>query len=261
MGTRFLLKFMNGLDERYPFVDNVKPFSKFVKMFLVSGAARDFGPIKALVSYWGLVKFVAGRLLKKPDDLLSIEEKPDRIASEMARLISELSDPKTERLKARIAAGGFVIGNRTLKFFVKQDEANAEALLDFLIDHPDMLAEVETDQSGLLSPGDEGYLTLGGGFLADETRALKRAARSIIEGGQADAVIMGHTHEPVNANSDLNYVNVGSWIRYFKEVPGNERSSWSMLKKSGYPHFPYELAYAEIGEQTNGKLMRRIFRP
>ncbi|MDP1865407.1 MAG: metallophosphoesterase [Bradyrhizobium sp.] len=261
VGTRFLLKFMNAMDEKYPFVDNVKPFSKFVKMFLVSSVSRDFGPIKALVSYWALASFMAGRLAKAPSELLSTEESPDKMADEMIRLINDLSDDKAEKLKTRLVAAGFQIGSRQLKFFVKQDTENAEKLLDFLSEHPDVMAEIETDQSGLLSPGDRGYLTLGGGFIADETRELKNAARKIIDGGFADAVVMGHTHEPVNTNSDLNYVNTGSWIRYFKEVAGNQRSSWSMLKQSGYPNFPYELAYAEIGEKTNGKLMRRIFRP
>ncbi|WP_409363104.1 hypothetical protein [Bradyrhizobium lablabi] len=261
VGTRFLLKFMNQMDERYPFVDNVKPFSKFVKIFLVSGAARDFGPIKALVSYWGLASFLADRLAKAPSDLLSAEEKPERIAAEMGRLVSELGDEKAEALKSRLAATGFVIGSRTLKFYARQDDANAEKLLDFLVAHPDILGEVERDHSGLLSPGDDGYLTLGGGFVADETRELRKAARAIIDSGQANAVVMGHTHEPVNPNPDLNYVNTGSWIRYFKEVDGNQRSSWSILKETGYPYFPYELAYAEIGETTRGELVRRIFRP
>jgi UDP-2,3-diacylglucosamine pyrophosphatase LpxH len=261
VGTRFLLKFLNGMDEKYPFVDNVKPFSKFVKMFLVSGASPRFGPIKALVSYWALASFLAGRLAKSPRDLLSIEERPEKIADEMTRLIVELSDDKAEGLKARLGAAGFAIGSRQLKFYVSQDKENAEELLNFLSMHPDILAEVENDQSGLLSPGDAGYLTLGGGFIADETGELKRAARRIISDGLANAVVMGHTHEPVNPNSDLNYVNTGTWIRYFKEVEGNRRPAWSMLEKSAYANFPFELAYAEIDDRKGGTLVRRIFRP
>lgn len=261
VGTRFLLKFMNGLDEKYPFVDNVKPFSKFVKMFLVSSAARDFGPIKALVSYWALASFLANRLAKSPSDLLSLEESPKKLSGELTRLIGELTNSKAEKLKKRLADEGFSIGQGQLKFYIQRDEKNSEKVLNFLSEHPGILAEVETDQSGLLSPGDKGYLTLGGGFLADETGELKKAARKIIGDGLADAVVMGHTHEPVNTNSALNYVNTGTWIRYFKETAGNKRPAWSMLKKSGYPNFPYELAYAEIGESTRDQLVRRIFRP
>lgn len=261
VGTRFMLKFMNGMDEKYPFIDNVKPFSKFVKMFLVSGASRGFGPIKALVSYWALASFMADRLAKAPRDLLTVEESPAKLTGEMTRLIGELSNSKAEKLKARLVADGFAIGDRELKFYVRQDEDNAEELLDFLSKHPDALTEVETDDSGLLSPGDDGYLTLGGGFLADETGELKRAAREIINGGLATAVVMGHTHEGVGTNSALNYVNTGSWIRYFEEVAGNARPAWSILKNSEFAHFPYELAYAEIGDSTGGKLVRKIFRP
>ena len=261
VGTRFLLKFLNGMDEKYPFVDNVKPFSKFVKMFLVSSAARDFGPIKALVSYWALASFLANRLAKSPSDLLSLEESPETLSGELTRLVGELTDSKADKLKKRLVAEGFPTGESPLKSYVRRDEKNAEKVLNFLSEHPGILAEVETDQSGLLSPGDRGYLSLGGGFLADETGELKRAARKIIGKGLADAVVMGHTHEPVNSNSDLNYVNTGSWIRYFKETAGNKRFAWSMLKKTGYPNFPYELAYAEFGESTGNKLVRRIFRP
>jgi hypothetical protein len=71
---------------------------------------------------------------------------------------------------------------------------------------------------------------------------------------------MGHTHEPVNLNPALNYVNTGSWIRYFRQTDNNKRSSWSLLKKSSYDNFAYELAYAEMGSGTGGKLVRTIFR-
>jgi UDP-2,3-diacylglucosamine pyrophosphatase LpxH len=261
VGTRFLLKFLNGIDEKYPFVDNVKPFSKFVRMFLVSEASRDFGPMKALVSYWALASFIGGRLAKSPKDLLGADESPAKLIAEMGRLIDQLSNVRAEKLKARLTVEGFSFGNRQLKFFAKQDDANVEKLLNFLSEHPNALEEVESDKAGLLSPGDKGYLTLGGGFIADETRELKKAARQIIADGLATDVVMGHTHEPVDLNPALNYVNTGSWIRYFREAADNERSSWAMLKKSAYANFPYELAYAEMGSGTGGKLVRKIFRP
>jgi hypothetical protein len=62
-----------------------------------------------------------------------------------------------------------------LKFFAQQDGTNVQKLLNFLIEHPNALEEVETTKAGLLSPGDKGYLTLGGGFIADETNELKKS--------------------------------------------------------------------------------------
>src|SRR5262249_42368680 len=78
VGTRFLIKYLNSLDTEYPFVDNVKPFSKFLKMFLASTVNRDFGPIKALVAYWGFLRFFASTLAKSPTDILSSDQPSDK---------------------------------------------------------------------------------------------------------------------------------------------------------------------------------------
>ena len=96
----FLQKFLNGIDEKYPFVDNVKPFSKFVKMFLVSEAKRDFGPMKALTVYWALVSFIGNRLAKAPKDLLGVEEFPRKVGRG-----NEAFDQRADQLASRKAQG------------------------------------------------------------------------------------------------------------------------------------------------------------
>jgi hypothetical protein len=79
VGTRFLIKFLNRLDADYPFVDNVKPFSKFVKMFLASTVNSGFGPLRAMTAYWGFLRFFADTLRKSPSDLLGSDQPPDKI--------------------------------------------------------------------------------------------------------------------------------------------------------------------------------------
>jgi len=49
IGTRFLIRYLNGLDARYPFVDNVKPFSRFLKIFGASALTLGWGPLDAAV--------------------------------------------------------------------------------------------------------------------------------------------------------------------------------------------------------------------
>ena len=56
----------------------------------------------------------------------------------------------------------------------------------------------------------DGTLTLGKGFLADETKCLKDEAKAILARGDATDVVMGHTHERVDGSTDLRYVNPGS---------------------------------------------------
>jgi hypothetical protein len=86
VGARFLIKFMNALDADYPFVDNVKPFSKFVKMFLASSVSRGFGPIKAAIAYWRFLKFFASTLGKSPKDLLSTGDDRCKLLRKFAEL-------------------------------------------------------------------------------------------------------------------------------------------------------------------------------
>ena len=71
LGTRFLVKFLNRLDRDYPYVDNVKPFSRFVGLFLLSGFMRGQGPLRAAAAFWDLLKYVGTMARRSPDDLLS----------------------------------------------------------------------------------------------------------------------------------------------------------------------------------------------
>ena len=74
IGTRFLNRFLNQLDEAYPYVDNVKPFSRFLEIFGASVFFRGYGPLKALVAVGSMVKYLAVTLSKKPTDLLGLVE-------------------------------------------------------------------------------------------------------------------------------------------------------------------------------------------
>ena len=143
-----------------------------------------------------------------------------------------------------------------------KEHSRVEALLEFVNSNPVILDSFDRDNSVYLTKGDDRYLSLTGGFLKDETLELKNAAQKIISSGKAKGVIMGHTHEPVNPTGELNYVNIGSWTRYYQDTAQKTvRRSWSLLKNSSYEHFPYELAYAQVSTSGYAKLTREKFRP
>ena len=256
-----MIRFLNGLDRDYPFVDNVKPFSKFVRMFLASTVHRGFGPLTAMVAYWGFLKFIGKTLRRSPGDFLTADQSTGPIIDAIRTRLKSIERRDAERLASRLSAAGFDFEGMPYDFYLS-DEERVQSLLDFLCLDPDLLSEVAEPERGLLSAsGDDGYLSLRDGYRADETAALKKAARDIIGGGWATAVVMGHTHEPVSADADLNYVNIGSWTRYLDESRGGRRQwSWDLLKKSAYENFPYEPAYAELTSQSPDRLVRRIFR-
>lgn len=266
VGTRFLIKFLNGLDQKYPFVDNVKPFSKFVRLFLVSTVQRDFGPLPAAVAYWGFLKFFAFALAKSPRDLLSSDQDqpdPKVLFEQFGKRLRDLPSGDAERLATGMRQRGFDFEAMSFGFYL-DDEQRVQKLLDFLAAHADLLAAISADdnEDGLLSIGDDRYLTLGGGYLTNETEALQQAAARLVADGSAKAVVMGHTHEPVWPTAELNYLNIGCWTRYLREAEQPRRQwSWSILKDQSYRNFPYELGYAEVSGADPGKLVRRIFEP
>ena len=61
VGTRFLVRFLNPLDAKFPFVDNVKPFSKFIAIFGLSALTPGYGPLTATVMVWAMLKFLECR--------------------------------------------------------------------------------------------------------------------------------------------------------------------------------------------------------
>jgi UDP-2,3-diacylglucosamine pyrophosphatase LpxH len=253
VGTRFLIRFLNRIDHDYPFVDNVKPFSKFVRMFLASTVHRGFGPLPAMVAYWGLLKFTAKTAIGARRDFMSTGDDSETTLSAVKARLAGLDRADSERLVSRLAAAGFDFQGMSYDFFLRNNH-RVESLMDFLCLDPDLLGEA-SDEGNNLS------LYRGYRAGANETADLKKAAREIIDQGRATAVVMGHTHEPVTTAPDLNYVNIGSWTRYLDESRGGrQESSWDLLKKSAFENFPYELAYAELTDGSPDQLTRRIFR-
>ena len=76
IGTRFLIRFLNRLDTDYPFVDNVKPFSRFLRLFALSALHPQHGSLKAAVAIWSICEFLASTAITRPQHLLSLLTPP-----------------------------------------------------------------------------------------------------------------------------------------------------------------------------------------
>lgn len=247
VGTRFLLKFLNKLDSLYPFVDNVKPFSRFIRIFGVSALVPGYATVKALVTVYAILKYLSTTVTHKPSDLLGFEQPgkgPEKI---WKQLISTMSNSERSDFDRKVRQRGFPIdAGKPLEMYVEKP-ANAEALMMFLAENIDLLEGMSERSSSLLGmSGEEGKLTLAKGFSLDETRELKRAAAKVLRLPGVTAAIMGHTHEPVDNSTALNYVNTGSWTRYYDFRKGTKLTSWDVLREKSSDSFPYELNYAEI---------------
>jgi UDP-2,3-diacylglucosamine pyrophosphatase LpxH len=253
-GTRFLLRFMNQLDASYPFVDNVKPFSRFIYIFGLSALKGWSAPFRVALSVWAMLRYLGGTLLRSPSELLSLEPGEELPVAKMLSDALEAMSPAerrefSARVRARAAAdagAGFDTG-RTLGQLL-EDGASADALLDFLAANPDLLKALPgQDADAFLSVGGGGpFLSLGKGFYVDETAELTRAAGRLQGEHGTDVVLMGHTHERVDATPDVRYFNTGCWTRYYRHARDPKLGAWAVLKEGSYKDFPYQLNYAEV---------------
>jgi len=246
LGTRFLIDYLNNLDAEYPFVDNVKPFARFVRLFLVSVADPHFGPMKAAVAGWRIIEYLSKLALTHPRDLLGVEKIEEKEKTDLLVRLQEAARRK-DAIFARI--NDAYPGDRDLRMLLS-DPAERGRIFEWLADHLDFLEEpsVKSKEDLLGLDGvDDSYLSLSKGFRLNETALLVDAAIGLLDHRSQEAVelvIMGHTHEPVEKPEG--YYNTGSWTRYYRFDGDVRPSSWSILKEQSYVNFPFKLNYVDI---------------
>lgn len=244
-GTRFLIKFLNHLDADYPFVDNVKPFSKFLTTFGLSALKPGYGPIKASLAVFGMVRYLLKIAVTNTGDLLGIDTKQSgQVAPLLLQVLEGLSPDEKKVFVERLRERGFEIDRPIAMYF--DDVGLTDQLLTYLSENLDLVADLPQAGSSYLSiSGDDGYMSLAKGFNIDETKELIRAAEKVIAHNNITAVIMGHTHEPVNDPAKTRYFNTGSWTRYY-DFNEKKLQHWSVLQKDSYKLFPFQLNFVEI---------------
>jgi UDP-2,3-diacylglucosamine pyrophosphatase LpxH len=244
IGTRFMIKYLNFLDSMYPFVDNIKPFSRFLKLFGASALVRGQGPLKAAIAVCAMLRYLGQLSGSHRSDVLSTQDKSSvMVAGRLKEALDKQSADKVRDVAASVANGGFSLKGQPLKMVL--DSSRSEELLSFFAEHPSILGEIDDQSDGRLGVY-AGTLGLGRGFLVDETQVLIKAAEAIIRDKCVNAVVMGHTHEPVLDGNKSRYLNSGSWTRYYRYKPEEKTHPWLRLKPQSLRHFPYKLLYIQI---------------
>jgi UDP-2,3-diacylglucosamine pyrophosphatase LpxH len=259
IGTRFLIRFMNRLDARYQFVDNVKPFHRFLRIFGVSAFKPGFGPLRAAASVWQMLRYTVREGITSPGSLLSLERPAEGFGPSalLRELVGEMSDEEMAEFVRLLEERGYDGLRGTPDMHVKDPEG-AESLLSFISEHMELVDELEAADYGLLSAdGTPGTLSMGAGFFVDETAELVEAAHTTLDREGVSHVVMGHTHEPVVSPA---YVNTGCWTRYFRFGDDGEMRSWKVLNEDSYELFPYRLGFAEIVPGADPPVRADFFR-
>lgn len=245
LGTRFLIRIINRLDRDYPYVDNVKPFSLFVRLFAASALVSGYASLQVAVTMWRLLYYLARTGLARPTDLLSADGEPLELNMALINRLREVND-QTKELQQRVHHEGF--NPHVPLSLVLDDPILAEQLIEFLSEHADLLAGLDSQEHGYLSTSaDEGTLSLARGFRIDETKELiSGVSRIRTQNPEIKIVLMGHTHEPLDRPGGLPYLNTGSWTRYYQRSGSERLHPWSLLKAGNDNQFPCALKYAEV---------------
>ena len=248
-GTLFMVKFVNRLESRYPFADNLLPVTKLVSVLL-----RDDKAGLASVA-WVFLKFVGSTspaVLQTgaSDDVgaLLLERARDDAAFRAA-------------VDAALAQAGLTQSLALWRARPADVDTLATVMLDLLgrIDEATWKTLFETHRSAATLGADDD-VTLSalvrGGF-EDGKKKLRVAAQDRVDETGARVVVMGHTHQVDQFDLDGGgvYFNPGCWTRYLELKPGQKVTLDDLKDESRYP---YALNYVRVAPGADGTLDARL---
>lgn len=247
VGTLFVVQFVNLLENKYPFVDNVHPQTELVRILL-----RE--------DRWGLrtVGWLGARFVIQHFGASLSAESRDDIGPELLGAIrgDVFFREKLAGLCRDLLGWHETTEADVLKRFASEEQV-AE-LLDLLLKADPTLTKwtdvLEIAKPAVNSAEEPGGATL---MLHDASRIDARAECLTIARNKwkalAEIVVLGHTHLPESVEENgRRYYNPGSWTRYIEDP-----SSLTLRDLEDDNTYPYELNYVRI-EDDGGKLRSEL---
>jgi UDP-2,3-diacylglucosamine pyrophosphatase LpxH len=246
-GTLFVVRFVNPLEEKYPFVDNVHPQTELVRILL-----RE--------DRWGLrtVGWLGARFILQHFGASLSAGSRDDIGPELLGAIQ--GDPFFREKIAELCRDLLGRPDMTEASVSKQfgSEEQLAELLEMLLKADGSLTRwtdiIEIAKPAVNAAGGGSGSTLS---LHDASRIDVRAecltiARNIWK-VHADIVVLGHTHlhQEIEENG-CRYYNPGSWTRYIEEP-----SDLTLADLEDDNSYPYELNYVQI-EDDGGTIRSKL---
>lgn len=243
-GTMFMVKFVNRLEAKYPFADNLLPVTKLFSVLL-----RDDKAGLASVA-WLFAKLIG---TSSPSALEAAA--PDDVGP---RLLERARDDAAWRAEvdAALAGTGLVSTLQRWRSGTVESATLQEAMLGLLgrIDDSAWQRLFDAGQVALVLGSDDGITleALRKAAFEDGKKELRIVARDRVEETGAQVVVMGHTHQPDDATvSGARYFNPGCWTRYLELAPGQHVTLEDLRDESAYP---YALNYVRIAARAGAPL-------
>jgi UDP-2,3-diacylglucosamine pyrophosphatase LpxH len=240
-GTLFMVKFVNTLEQQYPFADNIHPVTALAGIL-----AKDRWSSLAGAA-WLLARFA----IRHPASML---EADGTGAADEAQRLQEafLHDPF--RFRELAATYRRAIDNAITDDELRARIADLDGLTDVFLELMAALPLTQwlplaTVPSSTLSlePGAEGEkgltLDIFRSGMQNADAVLRTIAEERLKAG-ASVVVMGHTHQPdTHVTGRGVYFNPGSWTRYLDSARIGQLTVEDLKSEAD---FPYQLNYVRI---------------
>lgn len=239
-GTLFMVKFVNRLEAKYPFADNLMPVTKLFAILLRDDKAG-----------LGSVAWLFAKLVASTSPFTLETAAPDDIGPRLLQRARDDAGWRAE-VEAALASAGFKATHDAWTLGPIKSSLLQHAMLDLLgrLDDADWHRLFDP-------PAAAGELGVNDGLTLEALRkaafedgkmALRQVARDRAATTCAEVVVMGHTHQPDQASAGVaRYFNPGCWTRYLELAPG-QRITLEDLKDEN--RFPFALNYVRVAPGT-----------
>jgi len=252
-GTFFMVHFLNALEKKYPFADNIKPLGALAKL-LLKDDTRGAAPF-----IWMIAKLSVSH----PGVTLSMDEPEHWVKDFPGRVVSLMRTNSELGVQIRTWYRIYIDNDpsdRSVEMAIK-DEDTLYSLLMAVMANLERAEWMKTMSkislhSELLGT-DEGTLGLARSLTIDDKAQLRLVAKELIDRMGAQVVVMGHTHKTDHLSYDDGgeYFNPGSWTRNADQKDFENFTIESLRDES---RFPYQLNYVQIKSMSDGLIAQLI---
>lgn len=244
-GTLFMTKFVNQLERRFPFADNIHPVQRLARIL----AKEKKGGFVAVT--WAFLKI----LTRHP--IVMSRGDADTYGKVLKAKVAQNIRVAEGFLKVAQAAGSSRYGDVVeLRTELATDDALACFIIEFWpqIEGSDLLEDLDSGDGVSLGGGSDktlGRIAKASDFGKESLRLVARNRAGNVD--EARFIVMGHTHVPDDylATHKMRYFNPGSWTRY---VDLDQYPTLGLSDLQTEEHFPYSLKYVRIDQGDNGRL-------
>jgi UDP-2,3-diacylglucosamine pyrophosphatase LpxH len=247
-GTLFMLKFVNKLEARYPFADNLHPVQRLARLLAKDDKRGMFAPA------WAFLKIVAAHPVVMARD-------PDAFGALLVAKVAKNGRFAQALVDVANASGSTAYDSvQALRSELRDEASIAQFVVDYWpqIDASALAGELTATDGASLGNGSGvalGKIAKAADFGKESLRAVAKNRASMVD--EARVIVMGHTHVPDDflATHKARYFNPGSWTRY---VDLDMHPGLALEDLEEETSFPFSLKYVWIERDEQGQVTAEL---